>query len=406
MRIGTRAAAVCAAVLLPAVTAAAQGRALTLADLLALARERAPQIASARLAQEETRSRLLGASLKAQANPEVQVGVGRRQGTDQKFTDFEIGLTQNLEPGSRREARIAGAQAAIAQSAADTDETTRIVLRSTAAAFYRALHAAARLRLLDAEQELAAGVYRVADRRFKAGDIAVLDVNLARASLARVRAVRETGEAARALALGELRTLLGIEDDITVEGALTGGEQPDLGALLQAATQRPELRSLEADVLEAESELQLGGALSRPDYGVGARYSREEGDQILLGVFTVTLPVFSKGQALSAGGAARAARLRAELAAAKTRVSLEVRSAFDAYTRRLAAVRVLETDALPSLDENDALTTRSFDLGQIGLPELLVIRREILDTRSQHLDALLEAALARIDLDASASILR
>ena len=35
----------------------------------------------------------------------------------------------------------------------------------------------------------------------------------------------------------------------------------------------------------------------------------------------------------------------------------------------------------PGLDENDALTTRSFDVGQIGLPDVLLIRREILETR-------------------------
>jgi len=35
-----------------------------------------------------------------------------------------------------------------------------------------------------------------------------------------------------------------------------------------------------------------------------------------------------------------------------------------------------------------------------------LIRRELLDTRTQYLDALLEAALARIDLDANAGILR
>jgi cobalt-zinc-cadmium efflux system outer membrane protein len=87
-------------------------------------------------------------------------------------------------------------------------------------------------------------------------------------------------------------------------------------------------------------------------------------------------------------------------------VQLEVRAAHDAYSRRLAAVGVLETDAIPGMDENEALTTRSFDVGQLGLPELLLIRREILDTRSAYLDALLEAALARIDLEASAGVLR
>jgi cobalt-zinc-cadmium efflux system outer membrane protein len=121
---------------------------------------------------------------------------------------------------------------------------------------------------------------------------------------------------------------------------------------------------------------------------------------------TVTLPFFSKGQEQSAISAARAARLRAELEGARMRVLAEVRASFDAYTRRLAAVNVLEADAIPGLGENEQLTTRSFDVGQIGLPDLLLIRREILETRIQYLDALLEAVLARTDLDATAGILR
>jgi cobalt-zinc-cadmium efflux system outer membrane protein len=249
-------------------------------------------------------------------------------------------------------------------------------------------------------------VYSAADRRFKAGDIAVLDVNIARASLARVRAEREGAEASKSIALGELRQLLGLENDVDVDGSLSRPGETDLNTALQTAAQRPELRELEAGIQEAEAELQLGTSFSKPEYGLGVRYSREEGDQIVLGGMTVTLPMFAKGQEQRAVGSARAARLRAELDTARSRVQIEVRAAFDAYNRRLAAVRMLETDAIPGLDENEQLTTRSFEVGQLGLPELLLIRREILDTRSQYLDALLEAALARIDLDASAALLR
>ena len=406
MRIGRSAVAVCAAVCVQAGSAGAQTRVLTLADVLTRARDHAPQIVSARLALEETRGRLLGASVRSQANPEIDVGLGNRQGTGSRFTDFQIGLGQSFEPGSRRSARIDGVHAAMAQSSANIDEVTRVVLRSAAAAYFRAVHANQRIRLLNTTQELTAGVYAVADRRFKAGDIAVLDVNIARASLARVRAAREAAESAKALAFGDLKQLLRLDEDIFVEGELLHSTEANLTAVLQAALQRPELRALEAAVQEAEADARLGGAYSKPDYSLGVRYSREEGDQIVLGGMTVTLPVFSKGQELSAVGAARAARLRAELDASSTSVRLEVTSAFEAYTRRLAAVRLLETEAIPGLDENEALTTRSFEVGQLGLPELLLIRREILDTRSQYLDALLEAALARIELDASAAILR
>ncbi len=406
MRIGSSAVALCAAVCFQPGTASAQGRTMTLAEVLARAREQAPQIISARLAVEETRGRLLGAALRFQTNPELEGAFGNRQGPDRRFTDLEIGLGQTFEPGSRRAARIDGANAAIAQSSAELDEMTRFVLRAAAGAYYRALHATERIRLLITTQELAGGVYSVADRRFKAGDIAVLDVNIARASFARVRAEREAAEAAKTLALGELKQLLRLEEDIAVAGKLTRPTDADLNVVLQTASKRPELRALDAAVQEADAQLRLGRTFAKPDYGLGVRYSREEGDQIVLGGLTLTLPVFSKGQELRAVGAARAARLRAELEVARGRVQLEVRSAFDVYRRRLAAVRVLEAEAIPGVDENEQLTARSFDVGQLGLPELLLIRREILDTRSQYLDALLEAALARIDLDASAAILR
>ena len=406
MRMGTRTVAFCAAVCLYATEASAQGRTISLSEVLARAREQAPQIVSARLALQEARGRLAGASLKLQSNPQIDAAVGNRNGPDTRFTDFELGVGQSFEPASRRSARVAGAKASIAQSSANVDEVTRSVLRAAASAYYRAVHASDRIRLLTAAFELASRVYSAADRRFKAGDIAVLDVNIAKASLARVRAEREGAEASKTLALGELRQLLRLDVDVGVDGSLTAPTEADLTAALQAAIQRPELRALEAGVQEAEAEVRLGQSFSRPEYGVGVRYSREEGDQIVLGGMTVTLPMFSRGQEQRAVGSARAARLRSELDAARARVQVEVRAAFDAFNRRLSAVRILEADAMTGLDENEQLTTRSFDVGQLGLPELLLIRREILDTRFQYLDALLEAALARIDLDASAAILR
>jgi len=379
--------------------------AMTLADVLNLARERAPQVVSARLALDEARGRLTGASLRAPTNPELVVQTGNRQAPGSRWTDLEVGVTQMLEPGSRRSARMAGANAAIAQGTADIQETTRTVLHAAARAFYRAVHAGERAQLLITAQDVAAAVYAAADRRFRAGDIAVLDVNLARASLARVRAEREATEAMRVDALGDLARVLGIET-VAVRGDLAVPQGRELSADLEAALQRPELKVLEAAVQEAEADVQFGRSFGRPDYGLGVRYARESGDHILLGGLTVTLPVFSKGLDVQAIGVAKATRLRAELEAARTRVQIDVRSAFGVYQRRAAAVNILQTDALPGLDENDALTTRSFDVGQLGLPDLLLIRREILDTRFQYLDALLEAAQARADLDASAGILR
>ena len=111
MRIGSRAVAVCAAVCSLAGTATAQTRTLTLAEVLARAREQAPQIVSARLALEEARGRLAGASISFQTNPELDASVGNRLATNARFTDFELGIGQTFESGSRKSARVDGANA-------------------------------------------------------------------------------------------------------------------------------------------------------------------------------------------------------------------------------------------------------------------------------------------------------
>jgi len=405
MRLGLIPLAVWAVVSLSPGVAAAQPERLTLGDALSRAREQAPRIVSARLALEEARGRLVGAGVRFQNNPELDVAAGQRRGATAS-TDFELGIQQQFEPAGRRSARIAAANEGVAQGTAVIDETTRLVMRDTASAFLRAAHAAERVRLLATTEEMAAQIHAAAERRFKAGDIAVLDVNLARAALGRARSDRQGALATQVMAIGELKQLLGLDRDVTIEGTLRPPEEPNVDALLQASSQRPELRELEAAAREAEAQVRLGSTYGKPDFGVAARYEREEGDNVLLGGITISIPRFARGQELRSVGGARTTRLRADLEAARTRVRIEVQAGAETYRRRADAVRALEAEALTGLDENERLTTRSFEVGQLGLAELLFIRREILDTRFQYLDTLLEAALAQIDLHASAAILR
>jgi cobalt-zinc-cadmium efflux system outer membrane protein len=382
----------------------AQGT-LTLSEALARARERAPEIVSARLAIDESRSRLAGAS-HLQSNPEVDFGVGNRQGSGSRSTDLDIGVGQSFEPGPRRDSRRAMATAGIEQATATVDEVTRRVLLDTATLFLRGLQLAERVRLLDRSSALAANVLDIADRRFRAGDVAILDVNLARAASARITAERHGVAADRAAVIGELRELLQLEEEVELQGDIPRAVDVDGAFVNDAVTRRPELRALEAAIHEAEAEQQFGRSFTRADYGFGVRYQREEGDNIILGGLTLSLPVFSKGQEPIAAGLARASRLKAELSATRIRIGIQVQAALSAYQSRVEAVRTLERDVLPGLDENDGLAARSFEVGQIGLAELLLIRGAIVDTRFQYLDALVEAALARVELDARAGVLR
>jgi cobalt-zinc-cadmium efflux system outer membrane protein len=379
---------------------------LTLTEVLARARTMAPDVVSARLALEEARGRLVGASVRNTQNPELGVTVGNRQGEVTRWTDFEIDASQWLEPPARRKARIAAATAGLEQQTALVDVTTRQALRDAAVTFHEALYATERLQLLTSAEQLATAILDAADRRYRAGEIAVLDVNLARAALARARADREAGEAARVAAAGSLAVLLRLTGPVAVDGNLRLAATTEPTVVGDTLRDRPELAALEAAVREAEADVTLGEALKSPNYGLGVKYMRDAGDNVVMGGLNLSLPVFSSGQELRAIGTARSARLRTDLEIARARLQIELQTATAAYERRRSAVRILEQEALPGLDENETLATRSFEAGQIGLPELLLVRREILDTRFQYLSALLEAAIGRVVVGAISGALR
>src|SRR6476661_9756020 len=161
---------------------------LTLEQALSRARLRAPILLSARARIEEARARLRGSSILQQTNPMVEGTVGPRFSDPSNVTAADVSVSQDFEAFGRRSARIAGAQAGVSREIAASHETARQLLRDVATSFARALAASERLKVLAAGDQLASAFLDTAERRFQAGDIPVLEVNLAKNSAARTRA--------------------------------------------------------------------------------------------------------------------------------------------------------------------------------------------------------------------------
>jgi cobalt-zinc-cadmium efflux system outer membrane protein len=386
--------------------AAAEVRSLRLEEALALARERAPVLAAANARIDEARGRLAEASVRLRENPRVEAGAGHRS-SDQDQLAAQAGVSQAFELGGHRDARIEAAEAGLARASAARDDSLGRLLRGVAAAFHRCLHAEEDVRLARGAEAIAGEVARIAERRHRADDVPILDVNLSRAALSRARADLRSAEAGRVSAFGELAIRLGTgpEERLAAEGDLRVRPRFELDALLVRAGERADLRVLDAALGEAAGELRLARGRAWPELALGASYERDEGDDLVLGTLGFTLPVFARGRGQAASAGARARRLRIELDAARRAAQIEVRAAFELWQRRVQSVEELEQNALPLLDENDSLAQRSYDAGQIGLAELLVVRRETLDTRREYLDRLLHAALAGVELQASAGLL-
>jgi cobalt-zinc-cadmium efflux system outer membrane protein len=392
--------------LLCALPAAGQERVLTLEEALALARGRGADAALARGRVEEARARQLQAGRRFQEDPVLEVNGGFRS-AEEDHLDFEAGVSQDLYAGSRRAARLAAARATLERADAEAEEARRLLLREVGAAFVRILAARDREELLGRSRQAADELLAATERRYEAGEAAALELNRARIAAAAARAEQGAAQSEGSAAVAELKALLGLPpaEAVEVRGTLAPRQPPELEALLASLGRRPDLAALEAGLREAEAEVLLGQALARPGWGLRGGLAREEGAEILTAGFVVSLPIHDRGRETVAVGQARAAALRQALDMARAAADAEVRGRHSALSQRLAAARELESLALPALEDNESLALKSFEAGEIELGELLLVRREILETRLAYLERLLDASLTRFELEAAAGAL-
>ena len=445
-------------------TAPGNGITLTFDQAVARARAHAERVAAARVALDDGEARVGLAGRRITSNPNVEAvfggaanpasasstgGAGASGASGSTTAASEITVTQMFDIGARRTSRIGEAEASIAADRARAGDITRAWVRDAALLFVRALHTQTRERLLASAEETAAAFLTVAERRYAAGDVAVLDVNVARAALAKARADRRGLAADHIDVTGHLRARLGMtaaDGPIAIEGALdaamfsaatpsaaTLSASPSIasassaqpraeastaasaeassviagaGASMPLLADHPALATLRAEVTEAEAALAAARASTAPEFGATSKYMRDQGSNVWLGGVTLTLPIANRGRERQAIAAARVTRARIALDLEQRALEQDVRTAMETHRLRVEAAQLLARDALPGLDENDTLARRSYEAGELSLTDSLAIRQQALDMRLAHADRLLDAATSGVLAQAAAGALR
>lgn len=385
------------------VIAQQQPAVLTWEDALERARQSAPAVVAARMRIGEARGLAVGASLPFSSNPTIGVEAGRRNGASAS-TDYGIEVGQEIDLPRRRRARIDSAQAAVTREEQRARETEREIVRDVATMFLRALESRERAEAAAYGKRLADEALRIAERRYAAGDVAQLDVNLARTAVARADAEARIAIATSTGHATQLQVLLGMAEPVSVRGSLREARALAAADLAAGAADRPDVRVLDAEIAEAEAEQRIARTLRWPDFGIRASYRSEEGDRIILGGVGVTLPLLNRGQEATAVAGARLARLRVERDALTRTIEAEVRGAVATHDALRAATSEYERTVLPLIEENERLALESYEVGQIGLSDLLLVRREALDARRSLIDQLIETRLAEVELRARAGV--
>jgi outer membrane protein, heavy metal efflux system len=392
-------------------TAEPQALELTYEKALALARQSSPTAMAGPLRVREAEAARVEASIYPRYNPLLEVELGPRLiANDLDSAAFAVGLSQNLDLGGGVGARLRRVGAQVDVAHADNDAAMQQTLRSVALTFVRAQWAEQRVALAADVRAIATSVHQATKKRMDAGDATQLELNVARGGLARAAAEANGAEATRDAALGELRAHLGLAatTPIVLKGKLETPLTIDVQALRKAAQGRGDVRALAAELAAARADEDLADALAAPQLSLGARYEFEDNRQhTILGTLSMTLPIFDHAQGLGAQAEAKAKRAAVELAAKKRQVSSEVDTASQVAAKRKAASEAfaLESGAATFAD-NVKLAMRGYEAGETSLGEVLLVRRELIDTEGARLDRLLEVRSAEIDLLFAAGAVR
>jgi len=233
----------------------------------------------------------------------------------------------------------------------------------------------------------------------------LIDLNVTRAAEGRAErrvALALADEAAARATLAEVVALPAAALPV-VAGALPDA-WPAPAALAElerlALERRSDLLALRSEVESATSRIRLERSLATPNLVVGIatgrEADREDLDTLRAGF---TIPLFQRNQGGIAIARADEGVLSAQLASAELAVRREVAAAWSRAEATSRALAVFRNTVAGTLEENLDLVQRGLAAGKLRGSEVLVFRRELIDSRRELIEAAADAWLAQIDLD-------
>jgi outer membrane protein, heavy metal efflux system len=382
------------------------------AQAVATALSRSPSLRGAEASRQAVRGEGLQAGLRP--NPEASLtvenfgslgGRGSYRSFDQ--TETTLGLSQRLELGGKRTARLGSASHNASVAGLDFEAARLDLAREVVTAL---ADATASARIADVEQErvrLAAQSLRAVNARVEAGKEALLQTRRAEvarttAEIAAERARREAETALRNLAvlMGAARVELAPRqiwfEDIGPEPRAPLPADP-----LARLENNPDLARLDAVIAQRRADVTLQRANAVPDVTLqgGVRRFQEGRETAFVAGVSVPLPFSDRNQ----GGIARAnAELtRAEAEAERGRQALAASLVAAELRMQLAwrSVQSLRRTALPAASQAVGFASGGYAEGKFGFLDVLDAQRSLFDARAQLNDAFREFHTRRAEVE-------
>lgn len=392
----------------------------TVDDLVKLAIENNGELTAMRREAEAGESLVKQARLRP--NPSLEIS-GEREAGGMRDNSLMVEGGLPLELGGRRSSRIRIAERELEIRKQAAAERERQMAAEVRAKFGEALAAILKLKFIEEIVEHAAENFNLVAAQVTEGRRPPLEQNMESVELNKMRAMRESNEAAAEMRMLELRNLVGMnpEDPLRVRGDfedLLGPVLTEAEAADNAIRSRPDLAGARAVEQLAAARIEQAKSEGRIDADVMLGYQRSKTAFPQMGIdmasgalvpiesrmnfFTfgvkLNLPVRNRNQGLIAAAQSEADAARSRREFGELTVKREVASAYARYSRALRAKEIYRVGVREQSAANLAVVRQTYELGSKTMLDYIAEHHRFMEAENAYVDAQLEAYLARVDI--------
>ena len=387
--------------------------ALTLDEAMRLAEAAHPSVLArqAQLAAAEGTRREAAAWLFN--NPELGTeGIRRRaNATGSSWSEWSVGISQPFETGGQQAKRREAAAAGLDALRAEVDDTRRQARVEAATRFLAVLSAQQRVQLEQRSVDLFERSAQAVVKRRAAGEDTRLDANVALVEAERARnALALAGERlidARSALGTAVRLLPNTLPEVVGELGSTIAPLPyRLEQLLASVQNLPRQRALVAREDAARARLGVERGSRNPNVTVGVHVGREgpsnDSERLAIVSLSLPLPMFKNNDAAIGQAMTDMTQAEVERAAGLRDTEVRVRQLWSRLTSQRERIQRLQRVLMPASTDNQQLSAKSREAGQIGLLDQLIVNRQAIDAERDLIDLLAEMHTTRIELEYAA----
>ena len=376
----------------------AGGASLDLATALSQAEARSPAMAASRLEAEATRYEVDQAGVR----PNPELGMDLEDATRRQRT-ATVSLSQRLELGGKRAARVQAAQKAQEVAEVQTQQQRVETRAAVTSAFFDTLIAQERIALAQEALKLSQLGTNVADKRVVAGKVSPVELTRAKVAEAQMRMELTKAQGDFQGSLHLLRSALGgsVSVDRVDGNLLVVPTLPTVQALLDSADRSPARRKAGLEMERWSAQAAVERSLRTPDVtlSMGVKREQESARNALVVGISMPLPVFDRNVGNELAALKRRDKAEEDARALALTQRADLLSAHQRWVSATQVTQLMRQEVLPGAESAYAAATRGFSLGKFSYLEALDAQRTLLEAKTQYFASLADAYRAASDVE-------